>query len=77
MKYYVIKNSDGDTYVEEIDKQELLNRLDPEDPYYGTLEFLKTIPKNGDTNYWGDKLLIIKGEIVVPKAIEVATKYEL
>jgi hypothetical protein len=72
--YFVIHNSDGDTHVEMITKDELLERLDPENPYYGTIEFLERITKT-DTNYWNDKLLIIKGDITVPKQVLVVKKY--
>ena len=27
--------------------------------------------------YWGDRYAVIKGDLVVPKAVEVVTKYEL
>lgn len=78
-KYYIICNMDGDTNVEEITKEELLKRLQPDEDgnlYYGCHEFMSKITQT-DTNYWGDDLLIIKGSIVTPKPIEVVTKYEI
>ena len=62
-KYYIISNSDGDTTVVEVTKDELINRMNPEDTYYGDKSFLQKITNN-DTNYWGENILIIKGCIV-------------
>lgn len=73
MKYYLIRNSDGDVYVTEYTKEQLLEELDDED---WQEEFLGTLPED-DTNYWGGKLLLIKGQIVTPKKKEVVTKYDL
>ncbi len=73
MKYYLIRNSDGDVYVTEYTKQELLKELDDED---WRDEFLESLPER-DTNYWGEKVLLIKGEIVTPQKKEVVTKHDL
>lgn len=80
MKYYLIYNSDGDTMVSEYEKEDLLKEIedgewtmdDDEPP-----EFLDSIPKDRDTNYWKGKMLIIKGEIVTLEKKEVVTKYDL
>ena len=74
--YYIIKNSDGDTTIEGVTKKELLERIDPKDPYYGHTNFLEEI-KEGDTNYWGDNILIIKGSIVSPTPVKVVEKFEV
>ena len=64
MAYFIINNSDGETYVEELSKEEVVKRLKVEDGddacYYGHVEFIEKILTN-DTNYWGDNILIIKG----------------
>jgi len=71
-KYFVIYNSDGETSVRKYSEEELLKRIDD-----GDLKgFVSAIP-DPDTNYWGDSVLIIKGEIISPKPIEVVTKYQL
>jgi len=61
MKYYVIENSDGDTFVTEYTKDELQQRMDEEDMI--CLDNVNV----GETNYWGESCLIVKGEIVIPK----------
>lgn len=73
--YFTISNSDGDTYVYEATKESLLKELDEGD--LSIDEILTEIPESNDTNYWGGKTLIIKGEIVVPKPVTVVEKYEL
>lgn len=76
--YFVIRNSDGDTTVREVSKETLL--ADIESGEYGEngRDILTSIPKNPDTNYWGEfNVLIIKGHIVVPKAETVITKYSI
>ena len=73
--YYVISNSEGDTTVEEMSKEKLIERL--EEGYYGGVDSLISIPENNDTNYWGNNILIIKGSIVRPKEKKVVTKYNI
>ncbi len=71
-KYFVIRNSDGDTRIDVLSKEELDERLTP-DPdedgahWYGTAGVLDAIPDNSDTNYWGNNILVIKGHVVGPK----------
>ena len=72
--YYIISNSYGDTRVRAITKKELEERINDADE--GPIEYLDKIEKS-DTNYWGDGVLIIKGEIIVPKAVETVTKMEV
>ena len=75
--YYIIHNGEGDTTVEAVNKEELLERV--EEGYYGidSTEYLDELPSNRDTNYWGGAVLIIKGTIVSPKPEEVVTKYKI
>ena len=70
-KYYVIGNSDGDTYVDECNKEVLEERIN--EKYYGNVNFIDNIVTN-DTNYWKNEVLIIKGKIVVPKDEKVVIK---
>ena len=74
--YFVIHNSDGDTNVEKVSKSELEERL--KENWYGeNPEFLNDIPKERDTNYWGESYLIIKGQIATPKQKQVVTVWEV
>ena len=75
-QYFIISNSDGDTIVEAVDKDTLLERID--EGYYGSdTGVLKELPKERDTNYWGENILIIKGKVVSPVAEQVVTKYSI
>jgi len=73
--YFVIHNSEGDTTVEEISKETLLERI--EERYWGNVNFLDSIPKDNDTNYWGENTIIIKGRIVTPNAEQIVTRYNI
>lgn len=77
-RYFVIRNSEGDTTVESLTREQLLARLGPNGPYYGRgVSFIEEITKT-DTNYWPEKsLLIIQGEIVVPEERKVVTEYDV
>ena len=68
-KYFIIYNGDGDTTVEQMDKAKVLTAIKEE--RYGPVEILDEMPDNADTNYWGENLLIIRGEIVVLETIKI------
>jgi hypothetical protein len=78
MPYFIIHNSDGDTTVEQVDKETLIKYLQPEEGgcYYGKVGFLNKIADT-DTNYWGDNILIIKGEIVTPRPKQVVLSIDI
>lgn len=72
--YFLIHCSeDGDISVKQYSKDELLRLLKDED--YGFIEFFDKMPKDSPV-YW-EKVLIIKGEIMCPKPIEVVKQYEI
>jgi len=71
--YFIIRNSDGDTTVRAVSKEELLR--DIEDGEYK--DVFTELPNDPDTNYWGEGVLIIKGKMVQPKAETVVTKYNI
>lgn len=73
--YFIISNSEGDTTVTMVTKQELLGRIN--EHYWGRREYLSEIPQERDTNYWGGSVLIIKGEVVTPTAKEKVIEYEI
>jgi hypothetical protein len=69
--YFVISNCDGDTYVRQYTKEALLKMLKNSDEV-----ILPKLPKD-DTNYWGDNILIIKGEIVSPTEKKVVVELDI
>lgn len=77
MSYFLIRNSDGDTMVSLINKDEFLAEV--ENGEWGQplelIDDIRTLDSN--TNYWDGKMLIIKGEIVTLEKKEVVTKYDL
>ena len=73
--YYVIMNNDGMTTVEPLPKQILTKRLN--ERYYGKVEIMTVPPDNNDTNYWENKILVIKGSIAKISPVEVITEYEI
>ena len=75
-KYFIIRNSDGDTRVECVLKEELLKRINNGD-YGDEAKFLDKLPKESDTNYWGEGILIIKGDVVSPFAKKVVTEFNI
>ena len=75
--YIIISNSDGDTRIGQVSKPELLDRLSNLEDWYGqNTGFIKDL-NEGDTNYWGSNIAIIKGELVVPKPATVVKTYEV
>ena len=85
-KYYIVEiNEDGDISVYENsaeDMQVLINNEDED--YYGegipeidANDCNKTIPDDADPACWTKKILIIKGHIVVPKAVTKITAFEI
>lgn len=81
--YFVISNSDGDTHVTPMSKEQLEKGIFPDDDGntdYGHIDnitFLDAIPENTDTNYWGEGILIIKGDIVTPRPKKVVETFEI
>lgn len=70
-RYYSIQNTDGETMIHVYDKHEIEEVLQETGE-----ECLEFIPDH-DTNYWGGKRVIIKGEVVVPKPVKVVTQFEV
>lgn len=66
MKNYVIYNSEGDVRVSSLTDEELDKRIAEE--YWGDVGVLTHVPTH-DTNYWGDNILIIRGEVVDMSAV--------
>lgn len=75
-EYFVIKNSDGDTRVRIMTKEELLINLNEDGSGYKARDAMSKLEES-DTNYWGDGFLVIKGRIVSPQAKEVVKEYAI
>lgn len=61
--YIVILNSDGDTRVTAHTKEVLLRRLAENYWDRGVMTEAEWDAADSDTNYWKDKMLIIKGTL--------------
>lgn len=84
MAYFLITSGEDGLTVERLTETELLERIEPDengDSYYGeALEFLSKMPDVESGCFVGvedNAVVLIKGEIIVPKATKVATKYKL
>ena len=77
MSYFIVSCSeDGDVYVSEHTTEQLEKMLNGPEPDYRIGDFVDKIPDH-NVAYWGGRSIIIKGEIIVPKAKEVVTKVTL
>ena len=77
MSYFLIRCSeDGDIYVSQYAAGQMESNLNDPDSGYKIEEFVDKLP-DCDPNYWKGKMILIKGEIVVPKVKEVATRVTL
>jgi hypothetical protein len=85
-QYFIIHGYEGPIHIEgplswqEVEKRITPNPKEENLTHYGELDgFFDKVPEQ-DHGCWfrvsGNKLLIIKGEIVVPKPVAVATKFE-
>lgn len=71
MPYFLIGVSEDGAYIEEI--KDIAKFLEERAAYH---DFAPKLP-DGDLNYWNDKVVLIKGEIVTPRPVQVVTKYEV
>ena len=77
MTYFVINNSDGDTRIRALTREELLEKLG--ENFWGDVDFVKHLALDVamDTNYLNGNVLIIEGEIVIPKPVKVVKAFTL
>lgn len=78
--YYLVRvRDDNELDVEQFTKEELEKFFAEEDlvKYYGVerISFADRFPKNSDWDF--EKLILIKGSIIVPNKIEVVKKWGL
>jgi hypothetical protein len=63
--YFVISSGEDSISVERLSKEELLKRL--KEDYYGpTGDIIGDLPDESDPMCWGNQLVVIKGNVVVP-----------
>ena len=79
-KYFVLHSGESGIRVEELTPKQLKERI--AEDYYGTGDrFHEELPDCDDGHFMQNAdetaLLIIKGEIIVPKAKKVVTEYEV
>lgn len=75
--YYVIRTSCDGIYVNVMSKEMLLKEFGEEGSGYSAEQVLDEMPPDVDPNYWGESLLIIKGKVVSPKAVETVTHWDV
>jgi len=74
--YFLITvNEDGDIRISTMLKDKVMSALED----HGLIpdDLLTNLTSTIDPQYWGKSGLLIKGEIVVPKAITKVTEYEV
>ena len=74
MYFFIYCSEDGDVSVVKYDRDDLLKDIRNE--YYGPIDFHTDLIER-NPQYWNNKALIIKGEIVIPKPIEIVKDYEI
>ena len=77
---FVIEGSEDGGMVRSMTAKAFKKELEEELQYNGgeMPEFFETAEDFGsDTNYWGDKKLVIRGQVIVPKPKTSVTKVEL
>jgi len=84
MSYYLLHSGEDGTTVDCLNEAELLARITPTkfgDTYYGcNLQFLSYVPTSDKGCWTGvpeNSVLIIKGDVVVPKPITTVTEWSL
>ena len=74
--YYVIyQNEDSMGVYGPYSKEQVLKAIN--EGWYGNIPVLNELPTFYDGNLEKQGIVIIRGDVVVPQAVEVVTKYEL
>lgn len=74
--YFIIaQTEDGINISEPLSKEEVLRRV--EEKYYGNIPILNRMPLMIDSSLYDNGLIIIKGDIVMPKPVQTVTKYDI
>jgi hypothetical protein len=77
MPYFVLSSGEDGFSIEEMDREEVINRLN--ENYYGDSSDLlvSSMPTDSDPDCWGNKLIIIEGKIVHPRQVKTVTEWEV
>jgi hypothetical protein len=75
--YLVIWTTSDDMFTVHLTEEEILGRLNDPDDNWGELRFLDKMPDKNVEQWPTNSMLIIRGDIVVPKPKQVVTEYEL
>lgn len=76
--YIVIHSAGSDgVFISQHTQEDLEKKLD--ERYWGnTTEIVPELPSETSIEYWrGHLLVVIKGKVIVPKAVETVTKFKL
>lgn len=76
-KYYLIYFGEDGVTVKEKDKNEILKEINEDPEEYHFIDNDEITSSRIDSEYISHRHLIIKGEVVVPKATEIAITYEM
>ncbi len=76
-RYFTINVGENGISIKEWDKDGLLSELVEEDSGYDGDDAVGAMPSGTDPMEWGDKLIIIKGEIITPTEKQVVTELEM
>jgi len=76
MAYFVISSSEDGVTIEQVEAQELLERLNVD--WWGSDPVLSPrLPRESDPARWPPSLVIIKGEVQVPHPKQTVVEWEL
>lgn len=74
MYFFIYCSEDGDVSVQQYEKADIERCITEKD--YGDIGYFEKLEES-DPQYWDDKALIIKGEIVTPKPVRTVEKFEI
>lgn len=72
----ILSNEDGETRIEQLERDVLLKRLN--EGYWGDLEFVTDLEDvSNDPAYWGRRALLVEGQLVAPRPEQTVTSWTL
>lgn len=76
INYYVISAGPDGISIREFSKDRIVKDL-TEEGGIDESSVLTKMPNNSDPNEWGEAILIIKGNIVIPRTVTIVTRYDI